>query len=123
MEQHKKSATQRQRRAFRVGKRTRGTSERPRLCVTRTHKHISAQIIDDLAGKTLVSASSRDKQLAGKLKNYGGNQAAAQSVGRALAERATQAGITAVCFDRGPYKYHGRVAALANAAREGGLQF
>lgn len=123
MDHHKKIAAQRRRRAFRVRKRTRGTHDRPRLCVTRSHKHISAQIIDDLEGKTLVSASSRDKQLAGKLKNYGGNQAAAQAVGKALAERAVQAGISAVCFDRGPYKYHGRVAALANAAREGGLKF
>jgi len=122
MEHQQKIAGQRQRRAFRVRKRTRGTSERPRLCVTRSHKHISAQIIDDLDGKTLASASSRDKQIAAKLK-YGGNQAAAQVVGKALAERATKAGISAVCFDRGPYKYHGRVAALANAAREGGLKF
>jgi large subunit ribosomal protein L18 len=122
MEHHKKISAQRQRRTFRVRKRTRGTAERPRLCVTRSHKHISAQIIDDVDGKTLASASSRDKQIANKLK-YGGNQAAAQIVGKALAERATRAGISAVCFDRGPYKYHGRVAALANAAREGGLQF
>jgi large subunit ribosomal protein L18 len=122
MEHHKKIAGQRERRAFRVRKRTRGTQERPRLCVTRSHKHISAQIIDDIDGKTLASASSRDKSIAAKLK-YGGNQAAAQVVGKALAERATQAGVTAVCFDRGPYKYHGRIAALAAAAREGGLQF
>jgi large subunit ribosomal protein L18 len=122
MEHQQKIASQRQRRAFRVRKRTRGTHDRPRLCVSRSHKHISAQIIDDLDGKTLASASTRDKQLATKLK-YGGNQSAAQIVGKALAERATKAGITAVCFDRGPYKYHGRVAALANAAREGGLQF
>jgi len=122
METQQKIAAQRQRRTFRVRKRTRGTLGRPRLCVNRSHKHISAQIIDDLDGKTLASASSRDKQIAAKLK-YGGNQTAAQVVGKALAERATKAGITAVCFDRGPYKYHGRVAALANAAREGGLQF
>ena len=123
MDHHQKISGQRRRRAFRVRKRTRGTHERPRLCVTRSHKHICAQIIDDLDGKTLVSASSRDKQLASKLKNYGGNQAAAQTVGKALAELAVKAGISAVCFDRGPYKYHGRVAALANAAREGGLKF
>jgi large subunit ribosomal protein L18 len=122
METQQKIAGQRERRAFRVRKRTRGTHERPRLCVTRSHKHISAQIIDDLDGKTLASASSRDKQLAAKLK-YGGNQSAAQIVGKVLAERATKAGITAVSFDRGPYKYHGRVAALANAAREAGLKF
>jgi large subunit ribosomal protein L18 len=122
MEHHKQTRQQRQRRAFRVRKRTRGTIDRPRLCVTRTHKHISAQIIDDLAGKTLVGASSQDKQLSAKMK-YGGNQSAAQVVGKTLAERAKKAGISAVCFDRGPYKYHGRVAALANAAREGGLSF
>jgi large subunit ribosomal protein L18 len=122
MEHQQKIAAQRQRRTYRVRKRTRGTQDRPRLCVSRSHKHISAQIIDDLDGKTLASASTRDKQLAAKLK-YGGNQSAAQIVGKTLAERATQAGITAVAFDRGPYKYHGRVAALANAAREAGLQF
>lgn len=122
MEHQQKVNSQRQRRAFRVRKRTRGTLDRPRLCVSRSHKHISAQIIDDLEGKTLASASTRDKQLSSKLK-YGGNAAAAQAVGKALAEKATKAGITAVAFDRGPYKYHGRVAALANAAREGGLQF
>jgi len=122
MEHQQKIAAQRQRRTYRVRKWTRGTHDRPRLCVSRSHKHISAQIIDDLDGKTLASASTRDKQLATKLK-YGGNQSAAQIVGKALAERATKAGITAVCFDRGPYKYHGRVAALANAAREAGLQF
>jgi large subunit ribosomal protein L18 len=122
MDVHKKVANQRQRRSFRVRKRTRGTSERPRLCVTRSHKHISAQIIDDLVGKTLVSASTRDKEMSKSLK-YGGNCSAAQTVGKTLAERATKAGITAVCFDRGPYKFHGRVAALAHAAREAGLQF
>jgi large subunit ribosomal protein L18 len=122
MDKHHKIDRQRQRRAFRVRKRTRGTTDRPRLCVTRSHKHISAQIIDDLDGKTLVGASSQDKQLSAKLK-YGGNKAAAETVGKALAERAVKAGISAVCFDRGPYKYHGRVAALAQAARDAGLKF
>jgi large subunit ribosomal protein L18 len=122
MDLHHKINSQRQRRAFRVRKRTRGTTDRPRLCVTRSHKHISAQIIDDLAGKTLVYASTQDKQLSSKLK-YGGNKSAAETVGKALAERAVKAGISAVCFDRGPYKYHGRVAALAQAARDGGLKF
>jgi large subunit ribosomal protein L18 len=118
MDHQRKIAKQRQRRIFRVRRRLRGTPERPRLCVNRSHKHISAQIVDDMAGKTLVCASSRDQHL-----KYGGNQAAAQAVGKALAERAVKAGISAVSFDRGPYKYHGRVAALANAAREGGLKF
>jgi large subunit ribosomal protein L18 len=122
MEHLKKLSRLRQRRAFRVRKRVRGTPDRPRLCVMRSHKHISAQLIDDLAGKTLAAASSQDKKLSGKLKT-GGNQDAAQAVGKAIAERAIAAGVKAVCFDRGPYRYHGRVAALANAAREGGLSF
>ena len=122
MDHSKQLVQQRRRRAFRVRKRTRGTSERPRLSVVRSHKHISAQIVDDELGKTLASASSLDKDLSGQLKS-GGNQTAAEAVGKALAERAIAAGINAVCFDRGPYKYHGRVAALAKAAREGGLNF
>lgn len=122
MDHSKQLVQQRRRRAFRVRKRVRGTQERPRLSVVRSHKHISVQIIDDDAGKTLASASSQDKKLSGKLKS-GANQDAAQAVGKAIAERAIAAGIKAVCFDRGPYRYHGRVAALANAAREGGLSF
>ena len=122
MDHSKQIIQQRRRRAFRVRKRLRGTPERPRLSVARSHKHISAQIVDDEAGKTLAAASSLDKKLSGKLKS-GGNQDAAQAVGKAIAERAIAAGIKAVCFDRGPYRYHGRVAALANAAREGGLSF
>ena len=122
MEHSKQLVQQRQRRAFRVRKRIRGTPERPRLSVVRSHKHISVQIVDDVAGKTLAAASSLDKKLSGKLKS-GGNQTAAEAVGKAIAERAIAAGIKAVCFDRGPYRYHGRVAALANAAREGGSEF
>jgi large subunit ribosomal protein L18 len=122
MDHSKQLVQQRQRRAFRVRKRVRGTPERPRLSVIRSHKHISVQIVDDLAGQTLAAASSLDKKLAGTLKS-GGNQNAAEAVGKAIAERAAAAGIKAVCFDRGPYKYHGRVAALAKAAREGGLSF
>jgi len=122
MDHSKQLVQQRQRRAFRVRKRTRGTPDRPRLSVVRSHKHISAQIVDDQAGKTLAAASSLDKLLSGKLKT-GANQDAAQAVGKAIAERAIAAGIKAVCFDRGPYRYHGRIAALANAAREGGLSF
>jgi large subunit ribosomal protein L18 len=80
------------------------------------------QVIDDMNGKTLAAASSLDKQLSGSLKS-GGNRTAAQAVGKAIAERAKAAGITAVCFDRGPYRYHGRVAELADAARKGGLSF
>jgi large subunit ribosomal protein L18 len=122
MDHSKQLVQQRRRRAFRVRKRLRGTSERPRLSVVRSHKHISVQIVDDEAGKTLVAASSLDKKLSGKLKS-GANANAAQAVGKAIAERAIAAGIKAVCFDRGPYRYHGRVAALADAAREGGLSF
>ncbi|MEX0612415.1 MAG: 50S ribosomal protein L18 [Pirellulales bacterium] len=122
MEHSKQLVQQRRRRSFRVRKRLRGTAERPRLSVARSHKHISAQIVDDESGRTLAAASSLDKKLSGKLKT-GGNQDAAQAVGKAIAERAIAAGIKAVCFDRGPYRYHGRVAALANAARESGLSF
>lgn len=113
---------QRKRRGFRVRKATRGKTERPRLSVFRSHKHIYAQIIDDESGRTLASASTRDKQLRSQV-SYGGNKDAAAAVGKAVAERAVAAGISAVAFDRGPYKYHGRVAALADAAREGGLSF
>ncbi len=122
MEHSKAIFKQRNRRRFRVRKRLRGSAERPRLCVTRSHKHMSAQLIDDIAGRTLASASTLDKGLSGDVK-YGGNKDAAAAVGKAIAERAKAAGIESACFDRGSYKYHGRVAALADAAREGGLQF
>lgn len=121
--QHSKAINrQRQRRKFRVRKRLRGSADKPRLCVTRTLRHIGVQVIDDEAGKTLASASTLDKSLAGSV-GYGGNKGAAEAIGKAIAERATAAGVKAVCFDRGPYKYHGRVAALADAARAGGLEF
>jgi large subunit ribosomal protein L18 len=122
MDHNKALGKQRQRRAFRVRKRTRGTAERPRLCVTRTLRNISVQVIDDIAGVTLASASSVDKSLAKQVK-YGGNAAAAAAVGKAIAEKAAAKGVKEVCFDRGAAKYHGRVAALAEAAREAGLQF
>ena len=99
-----------------------GTAERPRLCVYRSLDHIYAQVIDDRAGKTLVSASSADKDTKKNLKG-GGNVAAAKVVGKTVAERAKAAGVSKVVFDRGGYKYHGRVKALADAAREAGLQF
>jgi large subunit ribosomal protein L18 len=99
-----------------------GTSERPRLCVYRSLDHIYAQVIDDRAGKTLVSASTADKQTKKDLKG-GGNVAAAKVVGKVIADRAKAAGVNKVVFDRGGYKYHGRVKALADAAREAGLQF
>jgi large subunit ribosomal protein L18 len=122
MNHEKTIARQRERRTFRVRKRVRGTSERPRLTVFRSHKHTYVQVIDDAAGRTLASASTVDKDLAGQLK-YGGNKAAAQAIGKAIAERALAAGIKKVAFDRGGCQYHGRVEALAVAAREAGLDF
>ena len=106
----------------RVRARMAGTAERPRLNVYRSLEHIYAQLVDDSEGKTLVSASSRDNEVRKKLKG-GGNVAAARVIGRILAERAKARGMTAVVFDRGGYKYHGRVKALADAAREAGLKF
>lgn len=99
-----------------------GTTERPRLCVYRSLGHIYAQVIDDRTGTTLVSASSVDGETKKNLKG-GGNIAAAKVIGKAVAERAKAAGVQKVVFDRGGYKYHGRVKALADAAREAGLQF
>ncbi len=103
----------------RVRKNISGTAQRPRLNVFRSLNNIYAQIIDDVEGKTLVSASSMDKGFEG----YGGNIEAAKAVGKAVAEKAIAAGIKQVVFDRGGYVYHGRVAALAEGAREGGLEF
>src|SRR3984885_12524990 len=100
-----------------------GTTERPRLSVFRSDKHIYAQIIDDLAGKTLVAASSTSAEVRGAELKNGGNVAAAKKVGSVIAAKAKEAGIAAVCFDRGGRRYHGRVKALADAAREGGLKF
>jgi large subunit ribosomal protein L18 len=111
-----------ERRKFHTRKTLSGSAERPRLSVFRSDKHISAQVIDDLAGKTLVSASSVQKDVRGELAN-GGNIKAAKLVGKAIAERAKAAGISKVAFDRGGRMYHGRVKALADAAREGGLSF
>jgi large subunit ribosomal protein L18 len=113
---------QRIRRRYRVRKPLKGTAERPRLSVCRTHKHIYAQVIDDVTGKTLASASSVDRQLRDSV-GFGGNKQAAEVIGKAVAERAKAAGVTKVCFDRGSFKYHGRVAALADAARAAGLEF
>lgn len=109
----------RQKRHLRVRNRVAGTAERPRLNVFRSLAHIYAQVIDDEKGMTLAAASSLDKDFNGK----GGNIAAAKAVGAAIAKKALEKGITEVVFDRGGYIYHGRVAALAEAAREGGLKF
>jgi large subunit ribosomal protein L18 len=122
VDKNKQLGGRRQRRQYRVRKRTRGTVDRPRLTVTRSHKNVACQIIDDVTGKTLVSAGTREGDLRTAVK-YGGNKAAAEAIGKAIAERALAAGIKQVCFDRGPYLYHGRVAALADAARKAGLSF
>jgi large subunit ribosomal protein L18 len=108
------------RRHFRVRKNVRGTAERPRLVVTRSSRHISAQIVDDLKGHTLVSASTLDASLRGA---EGDKSALAAKVGALLAERAKAAGLSKVVFDRGGNRYAGRIAALADAAREAGLEF
>ena len=112
----------RQRRHLRVRKKIVGTSERPRLNVFRSNANIYAQIIDDSEGKTLVSASTLDKAIADKVESSGNIEAAVE-VGKLVAERALASGITNVVFDRGGYIYHGRVKALADAAREAGLVF
>ena len=122
MNQDKFLFQQRRRRRFRVRKRLEGTPEKPRLSVFRSHKHMACQVIDDAARKTLVAASTRDQEVRDSI-GYGGNIEAAAAIGKLLAERATAAGIKRICFDRGNYQYHGRVAALADAAREGGLEF
>lgn len=112
----------RKRRHLRVRKRVFGTAERPRLNIFRSLKHIYAQIINDEIGTTLVAASSLDPELRNRLPR-GGNIEAAREVGKLVAKRALAKNITKVVFDRGGYKYHGRVAALAEAAREEGLEF
>ncbi len=108
------------RRHRRVRKKLRGTPERPRLAVFRSNRHISAQVIDDLTGRTLAAASTVEVDLRGAST---GNIEAARKVGELVGRRAADAGVTAVVFDRGGFKYHGRVAAVADAAREAGLEF
>ncbi len=114
--------TRRLRRKRGLKKRIFGTAERPRLTVFRSSKHIYAQIIDDVSGATICSASSRAKDLRGSLSS-GGNKAAAKDVGTALADRAKAKNVEKVCFDRNGFRYHGRLKELADAAREGGLKF
>jgi large subunit ribosomal protein L18 len=111
-----------ERRKFRSRTKLFGSPERPRLSVFRSDKHIYAQLIDDFAGKTLAAVASTVDDVRGDLKN-GGNIAAAQKVGTAIAERAKAIGIKKVAFDRGGRQYHGRIKALAEAARKGGLSF
>lgn len=112
----------RKKRHLRVRKKLFGTSERPRLNVFRSSSHIYAQVIDDLAGATLVSASTLDPEFKGQISN-GGNIEAAKKVGEMIAKKAKEKGIEQVVFDRGGYLYHGRIKALADAARESGLEF
>ena len=122
MNHEKAILRQRKRRQFRVRKRIRGNAERPRLTVFRSHKHTYAQVINDADGRTLAAASTVDKDLKSEIK-FGGNKTAAQAIGKAIAERAMAAGVKQVAFDRGSCAYHGRVAALAEAARAAGLSF
>src|SRR5690349_21858209 len=108
------------RRHRRVRKKVRGTGERPRLAVFRSNNHMTAQVIDDVAGKTLAAASTTEADLRS---GATGNKDAAKKIGELIADRAKAAGVTKVVFDRGGFKYHGRIAAVADAAREGGLEF
>ena len=112
--------TRRSRRRIGIRKRIQGTNERPRLSIYKSLNHIYAQVIDDLEGKTLAAASTNDK---GVTLETTGNSAAAATVGEAIAKKAKAAGVTKVVFDRGGFKYHGRVKALGDAARKGGLEF
>jgi large subunit ribosomal protein L18 len=111
----------RARRHYRVRKKVSGTAARPRLAVFRSNKHIVAQVIDDRSGRTLAAASSVEKDI--RAVGGTGNKGAATTVGRLVAERARAAGVSQVVFDRGGFIYHGRVAAVADAAREAGLEF
>jgi large subunit ribosomal protein L18 len=122
MDASKKKRAARELRHYRVRARIEGTAERPRLNVFRSLDNIYAQVIDDKAGHTLVSASTLDKEVAGKI--VGKNKVdAARIVGQVVGERAKQAGINTVTFDRGGYRYHGRIAALASGARDAGIEF
>jgi len=120
MDKQKHKALRRTRRRIGTRKRISGTPERPRLAVYRSLNHIYAQVIDDMTGKTVAAASTRDKDLKA---DKTGNSEAAKAVGSKLAERAKAAGVESVVFDRGGFKFHGRVKALADAARDGGLKF
>jgi large subunit ribosomal protein L18 len=116
-------AESRQRRKKRVRRRVQGTPERPRLCVFRSAKHIYAQVIDDTAARTLVAVSSLSKEVKPQLEGKGGNKEGAALIGGSIAKRALEQGIRKVVFDRSGFLYHGRVKALAEAARQNGLEF
>ena len=121
MDKGKQKTIRRTLRRIGIRKKVQGTAASPRLSIYRSLNHMYAQVIDDMSGKTLVSASTRDKGLS--VDGGTGNADAAKTVGKAIAEKAKAAGIERVVFDRGGFRYHGRVAALADAAREAGLQF
>ena len=122
MDKAKEKRLARRRRHARVRRHVRGTSDRPRMCVFRSLKHVHAQVIDDTRGHTLVAASTLDAEVRSQLDDKD-KTAQAALVGEVLAQRALAAGITQVVFDRGGYKYHGRVKSLADAARKAGLDF
>ncbi|HYO09040.1 MAG TPA: 50S ribosomal protein L18 [Tepidisphaeraceae bacterium] len=122
-DKQKLKADRLERRKYRTRKNIFGTTERPRLSVFRSDKHIYAQLIDDLAGRTLAAVASTSGETRGAELKNGGNVNAAKKVGAAIAARAKEIGVTKVAFDRGGRMYHGRIKALADAAREGGLQF
>jgi len=113
----------RDKRKFRIRKHISGSASKPRLSVFRSANHIYVQAIDDSAGKTLTAAATTEKTVAEQIKGYTGNRSAAQAVGKAIAERLLKLGVDAAVFDRGGNRYHGRIKALADAAREGGLKF
>ena len=117
------SGKRRLKRKVRVRKRVKGSTERPRLCVFKSGKHIYAQIIDDTKGQTLVTASSMEKDLASKIGKDGGNKKGAAVVGTAIGTAALAKGIKKIAFDRNGFLYHGRIESLSNAARKCGLQF
>jgi len=121
-DKNKDKAKRYERRKLHVRNSVFGTVERPRLSVYRSGKHIYAQLIDDMSGRTLAAAASTSKELRGELKT-GANKKAAELIGKAIAERGLAAGVKAVAFDRGGRVYHGRVKALADAARKAGLKF
>ena len=122
MDHIKEKLRKRTRRHLRIRRKVVGTAERPRLSVYRSLKHIYCQIINDIEGRTLVAASTQSPDLRSQIK-YGGNAAAAEIVGKKIAEEAKNKGITKVVFDKGGYKYHGRIKALAEAARKHNLNF
>ena len=123
MNQLKRQIQGRQRRKLHIRKKIFGSAAKPRLTVSRSHKNIFCQLIDDARGMTLAAVSTLSKELRGSLQGKGGNRAAASMVGKTIAEKARGLGIVTIAFDRNGYRFHGRVKALADAAREGGLKF